>query len=70
MAVKLSVVVPGGMYHQDWWVNFCRAEVKLVNGAEQNYERPLSKWGGKNCPGPWIEFERDTDATAFLLRWA
>ena len=70
MAVKLSVIVPGTSYHQDWWVNFCRAEVNLVSGPEQNFHHPLSEWGGKNIAGKCIEFENDSDATVFVLRWS
>ena len=71
MAVKLSVVESCSQQHQKWWVNFCMGEVKLVSSSRQNYYHPLSKWGGKMLhPGPWIEFENDADATAFLLRWS
>jgi hypothetical protein len=69
MAVKLSVIEAGSRQHQRWWVNFCLAEVKLVDDG-QNYDHPLSNWGGKMRPGSCIEFENDADATAFLLRWA
>jgi hypothetical protein len=66
MAVKLSVLDFGALdMHQTWWINFIRAEV-----VDTTVDLPLSKWGAKNCPGPWIEFERDEDATLFLLRWA
>ena len=69
MAVKLSVKVPGYWLHHNWWVNFCMAEVDLKSD-DRNYDYPLSKWGGKNGEGPYIEFENDADATAFLLRWS
>jgi hypothetical protein len=67
MAVRLSIFVPGDRYfeHQSWWVNFCQTEFKFVSD-----DHPLTKWGGKMRPGSLIEFEREEDATMFLLRWS
>ena len=72
MAVKLSILQSdrSDAYHQTWWINFIREEVGIVPGSVPNIVPHLAKWGGKNCPGPWIEFENDENATAFLLRWS
>jgi hypothetical protein len=69
MVVKLNVLVRGKMCktYQPWWVNFCQTEVKLESVSD---DHPLTKWGGKMCPGSWIEFESEQDATMFLLRWS
>jgi hypothetical protein len=74
MTVKLKLLVPGALHHQEWWIKFCshlmRDNEPYWNLIERRWVE-LAKYGGTiHNDGYRIEFKNDADATAFLLRWS
>jgi hypothetical protein len=73
MGVKLEAVNwANGPQTAHWWENFRRASAFAgpVNRAEC-----LAEWGAvwvedSENWSRYLEFEKDADATAFLLRWS
>lgn len=59
-------------HNADWWDNFSRG--LIFRDSTERAER-LAEWGAvwkedHETWSRWLEFENETDATIFLLRWS
>ena len=74
MTVKLKLLVPGALHHQEWWINFCShlmSDNEPYRNLVERRRMALVKYGATiHNDGDWIEFKNGADATAFLLRWS
>jgi len=69
MTTRLDIV--NGGLHRTEWLRF--RDYISENSPTPYYDifEELAKFGGHNLwDTPYIEFEEDEDATAFLLRWS